>query len=186
MLRRVALLVALVAIATFGASGCGDDGDDSGSEEEEEGEPISEPICDFLGLSDDVASGVLGFEVTTASAVGDDDPSGGNCTLTPANPADGFEVTVAVFPDTEESFVSFLEDYSTRPGRAGTPLWTEPVEISGVGDLAYTLQSPEGGFDNVWVFTNGYRFHVTDQNTTDLPGAPETLESLAQEVASNL
>lgn len=46
-----------------------------------------------------------------------------------------------------------------------------PEAVSGLGEIAYSFRSPEGGFDNVWVFANGYRILVTDDNTTDIPGS---------------
>ena len=67
------------------------------------GEPISEPVCDFIGISADDASGILSTKVTATSAVGDKDPSGGNCQFTPPT-GDDDAVAVAVFPDTEENF----------------------------------------------------------------------------------
>lgn len=79
----------------------------------------------------------------------------GRCDLTPTS-GDGFEISVAVFPDTEDSFTSFLERHTAEPAPSGAPLWTDPEAVSGLGEIAYSCRSPEGGFDNVWVFANGY------------------------------
>ena len=118
---------------------------------------------------------------------GKSDPSGGSCTFTPEpGGSDAFEVTVGVFPDTVESFESFLEEFTQRQGRTGRQLWTSPVEIQGIGERAFSFQSPDGGFDNVWVFVNGYRVLVTNEATTDVQGAPAQVQAVAEAAVSNI
>jgi hypothetical protein len=150
-----------------------------------EGEPISEPVCDFVGISPDDASGILRTNVTAASSVGKNDPDGGSCRFVPPT-GDDDAVSIAVFPDTEEHFESYIREYTAEIGPSGRPLWTAPVDLPGVGDVAYSFKSPDGGYDNVWVLANGYRVLVSNRNTADVPLAAEAVQSLAEEAVSNL
>jgi hypothetical protein len=201
MMRRVRVGVALAVLVSLAVSGCGGDGDEQASESKtaaepttttdvrtSKGAPISEPLCEFVGVSDDDATEILGFPVTSKSEVGSSDPSGGSCRFTPqATSSDAFEVVVSVFPDTKDTFTSYTNRFTeAKNERTGNRLWTPPVEVPDLGDAAYSFGSPDGGYDNVWVFANGYRVLVIDQNRTDVPGAAEKVRALAQQAASNI
>lgn len=152
------------------------------------GAPITEPVCDFVGMTPEAATAILGFPVEPSSKVVEKDPSGGSCELTPLVPAaDSFEVTIAVFPDTADGFEAFNKKFTAEKSKqGGRPLWTSPERVPGIGEIAYTFQSPDGGYDHAWVFTDGYRILVTDQNKTDVPGAPAKLQQVATAVAANV
>jgi hypothetical protein len=207
MMGRVCAGVMVAGLAAIALSGCGGDGDEQTSgatpatpstiatastttteEGAREGDPIAEPVCEFVGVSDGDASAILGFAVTSKSAVGTSDPRGGSCTLTPTAPSpDAFEVVIAAFPDTKDDFTSYINRYTEeKTERTGNRLWTAPVEVPDLGEAAYSFGSPYGGFDNVWLFADGYRVLVTDQNRSDVPGAAEKIQALAQQAAANV
>jgi hypothetical protein len=194
--RYLGPLVVVVFAGVLSACGSSSDSDagaDSGNGSTttataapaKEGPPITDPVCEFIGISADDASGILRTKVTATSAVGKNDPRGGNCQFTPPSGEDD-AVGVAVYPDTEQDFESYIREYTAETGPSGRPLWTAPVALPGIGDLAYSFKSPDGGYDNVWVFANGYRVLVSDRNTTDVPLAAEAVQSLAEEAVSNL
>jgi hypothetical protein len=187
------MVVFALAVAGCGSSSDSDEGaaDDTkrttttSVAPDSKGQPISEPVCDFLGVSADDAGGILGTAVTATSTVGSSNPAGGACRYVP--PAgDDAAVSIAVYPDTEARFAAYIDDFTQETGPSGRRLWTDPVEVPGVGTVAYTFKSPDGGYDNVWVFTNGYRVLASDRNTVDVPGAHEKLEALARAAVDNL
>lgn len=151
------------------------------------GPAIAVPVCEFIGVTDADASATLGFEVASASTVGDQNPDGGRCVFTATAPAGGaFDLSVAVFPDTEQRFGEFAEGYVLDEGPTGRRLWTDLVEVDGPGVRAVSFKSPDGGWDNFWFFAAGYRVLLNHDTPTDVEGAPDKLRAVAELIDQEL
>jgi hypothetical protein len=144
-----------------------------------EGEPITEPICEFLGLEARAAA-VLPYPVTLTSAVGSNDSAGGSCAIesTTGEP----KISVAVFPSTESDFDDFVEEFTAKLGPTGNRLWTDPEPVDDLGDKAVSFKAPDGGYDSFAILDDGYRITVSDGATTDIAGRAQSAMNLATEI----